>query len=354
MWERRLESSDRVRVIAASHGGRAVYFEVAEGNAAARVPPRSVLSTGRPDRVETLLTTAVISIFLAAAVVARRNLRAGAGDPVAARKLAIAIGITAVAAVALRTHHVPIAEVEVSWLFGVTGWGLLWAAFSWMAYVSLEPYLRRRLPGTLISWTRLISGRLRDPLVGRDVLIGLVAAVGLTALLIARTHTIGIRAADVLIEPVLLSLQSARAAMAVIAYVVQDGLLYGIGLLFSLVMIRQVTRKTWIAVMVLMLAGSALTPGAVSGVADLPFVVLFGLTVLLTTLRFGLLTAIVMQICERLLTRAPLTLHTDSWYFGLSLAILMLVSACAIYGFIVSLAGRPAFGAHVAVALDGS
>ena len=32
--------------------------------------------------------------------------------------------------------------------------------------------MRRRWPQTLISWTRVLAGRLRDPLVGRDVLVG--------------------------------------------------------------------------------------------------------------------------------------------------------------------------------------
>ena len=348
MWERRSEPSSPVRVIMASHGGRPVYFDVAALGAIAAATPRTILATGRPARVEAFLWVGVISIFITAAVMARRNLRAGVGDPVAARKLAIFIGILTVVSAALRAHHVPIGVEEAAWLLGVSGWGLLWAGFSWMVYVSSEPYLRRRLPGTLISWTRLLSGRGRDPLVGRDVLVGLVAAVGLTALLIARAHAIGTEAPQLLMAPALLGLQSPRATMALIAYVVQEGLLYGVALLFGLVMIRQVVRKTWIAVAILMMAGSALTPGAVSRVADLPFIVLFSLIVLLTTLRFGLLTAIVMQICERLLTRSPLTLHTDSWYFGLSLVILMLISASAIGGFIVSLAGRPAFGVHVA------
>jgi serine/threonine-protein kinase len=349
MWERRLEPLSPVRVIAASHGGRAVYFEVAAVGAIAATP-RAIFSTGQPARVEALLWIVVISIFITAAVITRRNLRAGVGDPVAALKLAIFMGILTVVSGALRAHHVPIGVEEAVWLLGVSGWGLLWAGFSWMAYVSFEPYLRRRLPRTLISWTRLLSGRVRDPLVGRDVLVGLVAAVGLTALLIARMHATGIEAPQLLMAPVLRGLQSPRATMAMIASVVQEGFSYGVGLLFCLVTIRQLVRKTWIAVALLMIAGSALTPGAVSGVADLPFIVLFGLIVLLTTVRFGLLTAIVMQIGERLLTRSPLTLHTDSWYFGLSLVILMLVSACAIYGFIAALAGRPAFGAHVAAA----
>jgi hypothetical protein len=32
--------------------------------------------------------------------------------------------------------------------------------------------VRRRWPATLVSWSRLLAGRFRDPLVGRDVLAG--------------------------------------------------------------------------------------------------------------------------------------------------------------------------------------
>jgi hypothetical protein len=44
-------------------------------------------------------------------------------------------------------------------------------------------------PQLLIGWTRLLSGRVRDPLVGRDVLIG-VAAGTVAALLIASRELI--------------------------------------------------------------------------------------------------------------------------------------------------------------------
>src|SRR5712691_2614762 len=52
---------------------------------------------------------------------------------------------------------------------------LFLAAFVWLTYMALEPFARRRWPDLLISWTRLLSGRLRDPLVGRDILIGILA-----------------------------------------------------------------------------------------------------------------------------------------------------------------------------------
>src|SRR5262249_36833085 len=47
----------------------------------------------------------------------------------------------------------------------------------WILYIALEPHVRRRLPHILISWTRVISGQIKDPLVGRDVLIGCAAAL---------------------------------------------------------------------------------------------------------------------------------------------------------------------------------
>ena len=45
----------------------------------------------------------------------------------------------------------------------------------WILYMALEPFARRRWPEMLISWTRAISGSWRDPLVGRDILIGAAA-----------------------------------------------------------------------------------------------------------------------------------------------------------------------------------
>ena len=54
----------------------------------------------------------------------------------------------------------------------------------WTVYLALEPYVRRHWPRTLISWSRLLAGQWRDPIVGRDVLIG--AALGVTWTLIGR------------------------------------------------------------------------------------------------------------------------------------------------------------------------
>ena len=82
-----------------------------------------------------------------------------------------------------RAHHIPSVVDEVAWLLGIAGWSMVWGLFSWLAYISAEPYVRRWWPEALVSWARLLAGRGRDPLVGRDVLVGIVIGVFSAALL---------------------------------------------------------------------------------------------------------------------------------------------------------------------------
>jgi hypothetical protein len=59
--------------------------------------------------------------------------------------------------------------------------------------------------------------------------------------------------------------------------------------------------------------------------------------------RVGLLAQLAM-LFTGVLVRVPMTLDTNAWYFGTSLAVLLVLGALATYGFLVSLGGRPAFG----------
>ena len=66
-------------------------------------------------------------------------------------------------------------ELGILW-FGVAT-SLFYAARFGLWYCALEPLVRRLWPESLITWTRCIAGRVRDPLVGRDLLIGCLFAV---------------------------------------------------------------------------------------------------------------------------------------------------------------------------------
>ena len=63
-------------------------------------------------------------------------------------------------------------------LFGIAAsTALFTAGLTWTLYLAVEPWVRRHWPRTIISWSRLLSGQGRDPLVGRDILFGVALGV---------------------------------------------------------------------------------------------------------------------------------------------------------------------------------
>ena len=56
----------------------------------------------------------------------------------------------------------------------------------WTIYVALEPFVRKHWPQVLVSWTNLLAGRVGDPVVGRDVLLG--TALGVAWALMVRVR----------------------------------------------------------------------------------------------------------------------------------------------------------------------
>jgi hypothetical protein len=59
---------------------------------------------------------------------------------------------------------------------------LFGAAAAWSLYIAIEPYIRRHWPDALISWARVQTGRIRDPLVASHILAG-CAVLGVTMVL---------------------------------------------------------------------------------------------------------------------------------------------------------------------------
>ena len=70
------------------------------------------------------------------------------------------------------------------------------------------------------------------------------------------------------------------------------------------------------------------------------------LLIAMTFLRVGLLAQFAVLLTD-LLIRVPLTLDPDAWYFGNSLVVLLGFTALAMYSFLISLGGQPAFGSTV-------
>jgi hypothetical protein len=210
--------------------------------------------------------------------------------------------------------------------------------------VSVEPHVRRLWPGTLISWARLLSGRFRDPLVGRDVLVGILGGVVLAVSMVLRFRVTGREPSELWVGPALESLGSGREFAFTLGYVLLDGIQYALGGLLCLLLLRLLLRKTWLAAACWMPLSVLLVAGTSPSGADLAAGALAGVLAMTMIFRIGLLANVVMLVTERLFTRLPLTLDPNAWYVGSSLLVLVVILAAATYGFRVALAGRCAFG----------
>jgi hypothetical protein len=325
-WTRRRPDGSPDRVAAATLDGRPVYFDVDP-----RVddsPPPGVLWTRRSAGSEAALWLAVIVIFTSTIVMVRRNVLAGEGDLRGAWMLALVVAGGGFASTMLRAHHIPNPIEELVLMLSILGWTLVWAAFSWLSYVAFEPHVRRLWPRTLVSWTRVLAGRVRDPLVGRDLLVGVLAGVLLAGAGVLQVILDGRRApSDALVAWSLGALLSPLRLGSYLIFVILDALQYALGAFFMLLFLRLIFRKTWLAVLgliafSLLLAQSAGVVYAVAGAAFFFVVVL----------RLGLLSGAAMLMSQRLLTRIPLTLHLDTWYAGATIAVLLSVMALALWG----------------------
>ncbi len=72
----------------------------------------------------------------------------------------------------------PALEGETSVIYQIVSFGLYLAVLIGTTYIALEPFARRWWSELLISWNRLLAGDFRDPMIGRDILVGGVFGVG--------------------------------------------------------------------------------------------------------------------------------------------------------------------------------
>jgi hypothetical protein len=288
-------------------------------------------------------------MLVVGALLARRNLRLKRGDRQGAFRLAAFVFGALAVAWFFGAHHVP-SLAEFVLLSEFLGWGLLWSCFLWVLYIALEPYVRRRWPATLVSWSRLLAGGFRDPLVGRDVLAGCLwgACVAvLNGLSWFVSSWLGHASLRPLSGPDWQFL-GARSIIADISNNSVFALFLSLAILFVLFLLRALLRKEWVASLVWVLF---LTAFFSVGTDSVPVtlvenLIVQGVTVFLLR-RLGLLWLVVAIFFNGLLSRFPLATQPSSWYAGISLAAILLMAAMAFYGFYTSLGGRPAFGGAV-------
>ena len=342
--ERRPERLHRpLRVEAAAARGRPVFFELAGPWSR---PPR----TARPAEV-TGVRRDFDLVFLGllvggAALTARRNLRLGSSDRRGAMRLAAFVFVCSMLSWAFIASHVA-SDSELTLLFMGANVALFLGGVTWLMYVALEPLIRRRWPDSLIAWTRLLSGRLSDPLVGRVLLAG--ALLGVFGAICRELRELARRAFEATppIPPFPWD-ATLRGARAVASHLVNPAIAMFFALVTAMLffLLRAVLRKEWLAA-----AGFVLLFVVPSFLDGGPIPAAVGLVVaaaeIFVFLRFGLLSWVFANFFSHCL-EFPLTTDSSAWYAGTSLFVLIVLATLAIYGFRIATAGRPLpSGAHL-------
>ncbi len=336
------ERPDRpFRVEAAAVGGRPVFFELAgPWSRPPRSTPPAELAGVRQD-VQYLGLPPLIAVLVGAAFVARRNLRLGRSDRRGAARLAAFVFVCSMLSWALGASHVANAS-ELALLFFGASLALFFAGVCWLFYVALEPLIRRRWPDSLIAWTRLLSGRISDPLVGRVLLAG--ALLGVIEAVLKEARDLARSAFEA--TPPIPALEwdlTLRGARDVAAHLFNPAvaMFFTLAAAMLFFLLRALLRKEWLAAaaFVLLQALPAFFDGGwISGA----FALVTAAADILLFLRFGLLSWVFGSYYFHFL-EFPLTTDSSAWYAGTSLFLLVVLALIAIYGFRIALAGRPVF-----------
>lgn len=341
-----------VRIEAASYKQRPVHFAIIFPW---DVPLRQEEQASRGgERLATILLFIVfLAVFIGAGLMGRNNLKLGRSDRRGASRLAMFIFLLSTAGGLIGAHHVPILGEELNIIFLILAYSVLQAAFTWLLYIALEPHVRRRWPKLIISWSRLMAGNFRDPMVGRDLMIG-----GLLGLLHGTCIVLGavgprlfsIESPPTVIGNVL-TLGSVRTMLGVFlnSHVVMS-VFAGFGFLFFLLLLYIVLRRKWLAIAAMFLIALLIEISAFAAAGPRFYWIistLIALTIVTVVARFGLLATMAHQLFFFLAIMYPLTTDFSAWYAPSMVFALALAVGIAVYSFYISLGGQSPFGDHL-------
>jgi serine/threonine-protein kinase len=328
-----------MRVEAASFQGKPVAF----GLIGEWTKPDRMISTDEKSFGSSLISDLrlflVVSGLIGASLLARRNYRRGRGDREGALRLAIVMFLLEMALFLCRSHFPSVVQT-----FGLTIVAISTALFAagamWTLYMAVEPFVRRHWPKTIISWSRLLAGNWRDPVVGRDILLGVVlGVVWIMVFQIRYIPEVHLGAPPAFGSTDLLT--GGRVALGFWLRQWPQSIQSTLVFFLLLLGLRFLLRKEWIAAIVF-IAIFAVPRGLDSSyrAIELPTEVLVYGIALLIVLRFGLIPLAFAIFTIDMAINIPFSFDLSVWYMPSSIAALLSVVAIAVWGFYHSLGGQ--------------
>lgn len=328
-----------VRVEAASWRGKPVYFDVV-GPWTRAYRMEAPDPDGGPPPMARYLFVALFSIIVGGVVFfARFNLKRNRGDRSGAFRLGVSVVLAYLCIQLIGGHHVPSGE-EFVVFFIAAHHAVIFGVVCWLLYLALEPPVRRRWPQTLVSWSRVLAGQIRNPLVGGHVLAGLgigmlLAAIHFGVTLVSLTKGDGPNPID------LKTTLGMRYAIATLLVNAINSASFSMLYFFALFLAKMIFRKDWIAGLVVLLVTSIaaiLEPGAtaLNLISSLASIV----AVVIVLLRFGLLALVTMSMVTGTARRCYLAFEPGAWYGESGIVAIVALGILSLLAFRWALGGR--------------
>ncbi len=350
-------TSIAVHIEAASYRGRPILFEIVgpwtSASRDAKAVPRS--NNGNPFFIAALL--------IGAAVAGRANLRSGRADRRGAFRIAVFIFGVILAAWFVELH-VGDPSSEQQRFFASTGIALFLGVVLYLIYLGLEPFVRRSSPMVLVGWSRVLTGRVRDALVGRDLLVGaacglLVALFNLLPFVLPRwvglpepspilTHTGALEGVRPFLSDFILGFNNALQGALITVF---EWVTFRVG--FELFWARGVRRwlpsipaasETGVVVLAVLLVT------VTSGFGDGPpkaqalhalYALLSTSLILMVVLRVGLFGAVVSLLVGTYVSDMALTFDSSRLYAPASLTVMTFILGLGLVGYAMARSGDP-------------
>ncbi len=333
------ESGHPLRVEVAAWRGKPVLFQMI--GPWTRPERMRRFEQTRAEKIGQIVQMCLFMLILTgAAALARRQYKRGKGDRQGASRLAGAMFVLQLVVWLCYGHFV--AQLEVLGLFALAiSTALFTATLTWLLYMALEPYVRKLWPQTIISWSRLVSGRVRDPLVGRDALFGIV--LGLTWVLIYGIRlTIGVTrlgvAPQLLLTDYLLGL---RATIGAWIIQIPGGIQGTLFFFFILVVLRYLLRKPWAAGIAFVVLFTVLKTldSQHPAIEVVGAILIYGIAAF-ALVRFGLVTLAVAVFVANIMLNVPVTFDFSRWYAPAAMSVPIGILAFAVWCFYTALGGQ--------------
>jgi len=251
-------------------------------------------------------------------------------------RLAIVFFVVRMLYWAFSSHHNGLPDIEFALVLFHLAFSVFLAVFLWLLYVALEPFIRKKWPTLIISWSRLLAGDFRDPLVGRDLLIGTVIGASLIVVLgISRIAPNWIGKATPVNDTPGTAILDTHQFFSSFASQLSAGLFLAFICVFLLLVFVALLRSEMASLIILgiliTVMGSLITN---SSLIMVPFSAVSALLVVFVLHRYGLLTLIAAIFVAHLYVFFPITTELTAWYatdFTIALVICLVLAGCAAY-----------------------